>query len=248
MTELKRNLERKINNLLDFFPLVVIIGTRQCGKTSLSKVLRPDWKYYDLEKAEHYDLISRDVSFFFKENHEKIIFDEAQLYPDLFKELRGVIDSDRKKNNRFILTGSSSPELLKSISESLAGRVGIVELATFKSNEVYETPLSSFYKIFTNKLSEESIDLLKQSKPIISHSQVKNHFLKGGYPDAFMAKKQFMYDQWMENYFSTYINRDIRSLFPKLDQIKFRRFTQILANLSGQVINKFRIVLNLNYI
>lgn len=238
MTDLKRNLERKINDLLHFFPMVVILGTRQCGKTSLSKKLRPSWKYYDMEKAEHFDLISRDLSFFFKENHEKIIFDEAQLYPDLFKELRGVIDSDRKKKNRFILTGSSSPELLASVSESLAGRVGIVELATFKSNEVYEAPLSSFYEIFNKRLSRENLIFLKQTRSVITHSKVKEHFLKGGYPDAFMAKKQLLFDEWMENYFRTYINRDIRSLFPKLDQIKFRRFTQILANLSGLVLNK----------
>lgn len=238
MTDLKRNIEIKINNLLDFFPAVVIIGPRQCGKTSISKTLRPDWTYYDLEKSEHYDKISQDLSFFFKENKKKVILDEAQLYPDLFKELRGVIDSERKLNNRFILTGSSSPELLKNISESLAGRVGIVELSTFKSNEVFQKPLPEFYKIFSSKLNIDNIDFLKNTSPVLKHEELKNHFLKGGYPDAFMAKNDFQYNIWMENYFKTYINRDIRSLFPKLDIVKFRRFSQILSNLSGQVINK----------
>lgn len=241
MTLLKRNLEYKINELLTYFPAIVIIGPRQCGKTSLSKTIRPQWKYYDLEKADHFDLISRDISFFFKENDQEIVFDEAQLLPSLFKELRHVIDSNRQQNNRFILTGSSSPELLTNISESLAGRVGIIELATFKSNEVYEKALPEFYKVFENKLNSDSIPFLKGLKPVLDQLQVKEHFLKGGYPDAFLSENQVGHDLWMENYFSTYINRDIRSLFPKLDLVKFRRFTQILGKLSGQVINKANI-------
>lgn len=241
MTVLKRNLECKINDLLDIFPAVVIIGPRQCGKTSLSKCLRPDWKYFDLESAKTYDHISMDLSFFFKENKRHLIIDEAQKYPKLFNELRGVIDLDRKTNNRFILTGSSSPELLKNVSESLAGRVAIIELATLKANEVYSKKLSEFYKIINKKITNKTFEDLKCLPRLHSHEEIKEHFLKGGYPDACLANSQFKYDQWMDNYFTTYINRDIRSLFPKLDLVKFRRFTGILCNLSGQIINKSNI-------
>ena len=66
MTYLKRNISQKINKLLDIFPAVVIIGPRQCGKTSLAKKLRPNWKYVDLESAETYDQVASDISFFFK--------------------------------------------------------------------------------------------------------------------------------------------------------------------------------------
>ena len=95
MSGVKRNLEQKINRLLALFPVVMLIGARQTGKTTLSKMLRPDWKYLDLENASDYDLLSRDYDFFFREYPEHIIIDEAQEDPGLFRHLRGVIDADR---------------------------------------------------------------------------------------------------------------------------------------------------------
>ena len=103
------------------FPAVAIIGPRQCGKSTLVKAIRPDWKYYDLERPDDYQLVSSDPWGFFSRQTEKIIIDEAQEFPDLFKVLRGVIDQDRKAVGRFLLTGSSSPEIVKGLSESLAG-------------------------------------------------------------------------------------------------------------------------------
>jgi len=238
MSDLNRNISYKIEQLLQLFPAVIIIGTRQCGKTSLAKKLRSNWEYIDLESSQTFDRVSNDISFFFKEHPANLIIDEAQVYPDIFKELRVVIDTDRKTNNRFIITGSSSLELLKNVSESLAGRVGIVELAPFKANEAFDTSISQFYKLFESPITRKSLDEIKTLPVICSHHQMKTHFLKGGYPDASLAQTDIAYSQWMENYFTTYINRDIRSLFPKLDLIKFRRFTQLLASMSGQVINK----------
>lgn len=206
-------------------------------KRNIAKKLRPNWQYFDLESAVTFDKISNDLTFFFKENTTHLIIDEAQIYPDIFKELRGVIDADRTTNNRFIITGSSSLELLKTASESLAGRVGIVELSTFKINEVIEKPLSKFYDIFDKKLSYETLENIKNLKVISTHKQSKKHFLRGGYPDAALSMNDFAYTAWMKNYTTTYINRDVRTLFPKLDLIKFRRFTQILANISGQISN-----------
>ena len=148
MTGLKRNLDSVTNELLQLFPAVIILGVRQCGKTTLAGKLRPQWKYYDLEKGTDFDRITRDFDFFFKENPKNIIIDEAQRSPKLFQELRGIIDADRTQKNRFILTGSSSLELIRNVSESLAGRIGIIELGTFKLNELHSLPLSPFYEIF----------------------------------------------------------------------------------------------------
>lgn len=238
MDGLKRNLEAKINQNLEFFPAVTLLGVRQCGKTTLAKMCRPDWLYIDLENPGDYDRITRDPVFFFKENPTNIIIDEAQKYPELFAILRGVIDKNRSQNNRFILTGSSSPELLKQASDSLAGRVGIIELGTFKANEVFQKPLSSFYKIFEKKLSKKNILFLKKLKPSLHHNQIKQVFLKGGYPEPVLAKNQKKYKLWLENYFKTYIERDIRGLFPKLDIVRYRRFISMLSSLAGTVINR----------
>jgi len=238
MTELKRNLEEKLNKLLDFFPAVIILGVRQGGKTTLAKRIRPDWKYFDLEKGSDYDRVTGDFDFFFKENPDNLIIDEVQTSPELFGELRGIIDKDRQKKNRFILTGSSSFELLKNVSESLAGRVGIVELGTLKLNELTEKPLSPFYKIFNEPISLDIIDYLKILKNDVSHNQVMDFFFKGGYPEPVLADNFEFYQNWMENYYQTYIQRDIRKLFPKLDITRYRRFISMLSSLSGTIVNR----------
>jgi len=83
----------------------------------------------------------------------------------------GKKEEKKQRKNRFLLTGSSSLELIKNVSESLAGRVGLAELGTFKANETYALDLPEFYKIFTEKLSKVTIDYLKGLKPVLSHNQ-----------------------------------------------------------------------------
>ena len=241
MTDQKRNLETKINDLLVYFPVVTILGVRQCGKTTLAKLLRPDWQYFDLERSRDFDFITRDFEFFIKEHPHSIIIDEAQRYPALFQELRSVVDRERKHKNRFLLTGSSSFDLIKNVSESLAGRVGLVELGTFKTNETYSIRLPDFYKIFNTDLNQTTIDFLKGLEPEISHDQLMQAFLKGGYPEPVLEEDNRFYDAWMENYIQTYIQRDIRTLFPRLDLVKYQRFISMLSALSGTIINRSQV-------
>ncbi len=236
MTYLKRNLETKINEYLKIFPIVLILGARQTGKTTLAKTCRPDWKYFDLEKGSDYDFITADYDFFFREYSQRIIIDEAQESPQLFRELRGVVDANRKQKNRFILTGSSSPQLLKGISDSLAGRVGIIEISTLKTNEITEQPFPSFYQIFKQPINQTSIDFLKQI-PVNTYDYMES-LLKGGYPEPILENSTTAYYAWMENYHKTYISTDIKRHYPKLDDLKYRRFISMLAHLSGTIINK----------
>ena len=241
MADKKRNAEKKVNELLGFFPVVIILGVRQCGKTTLARMLRPKWRYFDLERAKDFDFITRDFEFFMKEHPHSIVIDEAQRFPALFQELRSVVDRDRQRKNRFLLTGSSSLELIKNVSESLAGRVGLAELGTFKANETYALDLPEFYKIFTEKLSKVTIDYLKNLKPNLSHDQLMDTFFKGGYPEPILEKDDRFHEAWMESYFQTYVQRDIRTLFPRLDLIKFQRLVSMLASLSGTIINRSQV-------
>lgn len=240
---MKRNLASKIHKLLEMFPVVAIIGPRQCGKTRLSKTLRPDWLYVDLEKPSDYDRITRDPEFFFQQNPQQVIFDEAQLSPELFQVLRGVIDNDREKTNRFLLTGSSSPELLTNISETLAGRIATVELGTLKANEIYGQPLSHFYQIFTQPLSAAFFENLGTAN--LTSEQIQNVWYRGGYPEPVLKDDQLFYLQWMENYENTYIYRDIARLYPKLNKIAFQRFLSMICRLSGTILNKSEIARSL---
>lgn len=230
-----RNQAKVIEKLLDVFPVVAILGARQTGKTTLAKQIRPHWRYYDLEQLQDYDLISQDSALFFERHPSELIIDEAQDYPALFQVLRGVIDAHRDWKGRFILTGSSSPELTKHLSESLAGRIAVVELGTLMTNEYYKEPLSDFYQIFFDKLTPRTIT---HFQPQFSNPEVRHIWLKGGYPEPTLSHNDFFYEQWMNQYYLSYINRDIAKLFPKLNKSKYQRFIKILGRLSGTILNK----------
>ncbi len=236
MTAIERNLEVRIHQLLDVFPVVLLVGARQTGKTTLSRMIKPDWHYFDLENAADYDFVSRDYDFFFQEYPRHVIFNEAQELPGLFRQLRGVIDANRQESSRFILTGSSSPDLLEQASDSLAGRIAIVEIGTLKMNEVRQQSLPPFYQIFEHELNAASLAHIEALE--CSVEDVIPFFLRGGYPEPTLAKDNHAYNAWMENYYRTYINRDIKRLFPRLDAIRYRRFVAMLSSLSGTIINK----------
>ncbi len=233
----KRYLEQKVDQLLLLFPVVAVIGSRQCGKSTLVKRIRPDWKYYDLERADDYQLIANDPITFFELHSEKVIIDEVQQYPELFKTLRNVIDKNRNLKGRFLLTGSSSPEIVRGITESLAGRIATVEMWPFKQGEFYEQPLSMLYDLLIDKNTTINRYLELDSK--ISLTQSMHLWQSGGFPEPLIegVNNPIYYNHWVENYISDYINRDIRSLFPRLNIHNFRRFLTLLSQFSGHQLN-----------
>ncbi len=234
----KRFLAHKIEKLMGMFPVVAVIGARQCGKSTLVKALYPDWKYYDLERPDDYQLISSDPLGFFSRQREKTIIDEAQQFPELFKILRGVIDQDRKACGRFLLTGSSSPEIVRGLSESLAGRIATIELWPFKMAELNEQPLPSLYDLLIDNTT--SPDLLANLTTKITSPQLYEHWLQGGYPEPRLKGRlnPEFHGLWMDEYFTDYIRRDIGRLFPRINPHNFRLFIQSLAYHSGNIINQ----------
>jgi len=231
---IKRKCSQLIEEYLTYFPCVALIGARQSGKTTLLNNLGKSWNYYDLEKTADYNLINDDPDLFFRMNPKDIAIDEAQLLPELFTALRVAIDSDRSSSGRFVLTGSSSPELLKSISESLAGRIGIIEVSPFSLDEltVSESPFHSLF-IDPDNYKEITANLSGQS----SINDIHDYWFKGGYPEPWSRNQERFTDIWMEQYIQTYVERDIARLFPSMNKPRFKRFTEMLAGLSGQVIN-----------
>jgi hypothetical protein len=233
----KRYIGAKIDRLLEMFPVVAVIGPRQCGKSTLVQKLHPEWKYYDLESPDDYRLITEDPLSFFSINHEKVIIDEAQQYPDLFKVLRGVIDADRKLKGRFILTGSSSPHIVKGITESLAGRISTVEMSPFKQGEYYDTAFPDIYELLISVATQSEDFLGLQTHLRLDQSM--NLWSKGGFPEPLIEGEgnEPFYAHWMENYIADYVSRDIRGLFPRLNIHNFRRFLTLLAQFSGHQLN-----------
>ena len=236
-----RHIADKADRLLDMFPVIGIIGSRQCGKSTLVKQLRPDWKYYDLERPDDYRLVTRDPLAFFALNPTHVIIDEAQQFPEIFQVLRGIIDADRKTKGRFLLTGSSSPDIVKGITESLAGRIATIEMSPFKQSELFNKPLANFYALVTEGISDvnEFATLDMNPDGPLSLQQSMLLWFRGGYPEPLIEAENndIYYKQWMENYIADYINRDIRRLFPQLNIHNFRRFLSLLSQYSGHQLN-----------
>jgi len=231
---MKRAYTNLLYELLSLFPCVAIVGVRQCGKTTLLQNLPKPWRTFDLERAGDFQLISRDPDLFFRLNSDHTALDEAQLLPSIFPALRVAIDADRGRGGRFIITGSSSPELITSISESLAGRVAIIELAPLSLSEAFARPVSDFYAIIQNRDDVRALLGLPNRIPL---EGLHHYWFHGGYPEPWIRNSPRFTRLWMQNYINTYVNRDIVSLFPGLDHQKYRLFLQMLANLSGQIIN-----------
>jgi predicted AAA+ superfamily ATPase len=208
---IKRRIEDFVLQNLRVFPAVALLGPRQCGKSTLAKMLSekiPSFLYLDLQNpADLYKL--NDPILFFEANREAIFcIDEIQLMPELFSVLRSIIDQNRQ-NGRFILLGSASRELIRQTSESLAGRIGFVELHPFSVYEINELP---DYQL--NKL-----------------------WLRGGYPESYLSETDDDSKLWRENFIRTYIERDIPQLGFQIPALQLRRLLTMCAHNQGQLIN-----------
>jgi uncharacterized protein len=237
MQGMKRAYENLLQSYLRTFPCVAVIGVRQCGKTTLIKTLGKDWKHLDLERRADYEVVSRDPDAFFRLNPMRVALDEVQLAPEVFPALRVAIDDQRMERSRFVITGSSSPQLLRSVSESLAGRVGIIELAPFSWEEITGTcGRDSLLRRLLDRKAGPG-DLIEGLKPRGNVELAQQFWFCGGFPEPWLNPRDEFRTQWVEQYIQTYLYRDVKRLFPGLDEMRFRRFIGMLGGLSGRILN-----------
>lgn len=203
---------KELDVLLDEFPAVALLGPRQVGKTTLAKSLAKkhgkEILYFDLESDTDFAKL-KDPEFIFNQYKDHcIILDEVQRFPKLFSQLRPIIDQYRQPG-RFILTGSASPDLIKGVSESLAGRIAFNEL--------------------------DPINLVEAKTSKISQQQ---HWFRGGFPLALTAITDAAFIRWTDNFIRTYIERDLSQLFSvKLQEKIIRNFWYMLAANQGGIWN-----------
>ena len=191
---------------LERYPVVSLLGPRQCGKTTLAKNL--GGRYFDMESEgaslrldAEWDRLMR--------GEELVVIDEAQCAPEIFPRLRGAIDSDRKRNGRFLLLGSVSPALMQNVSESLAGRMGLVAMG----------PLT--YSELAGPLGADCLESL---------------WLRGGFPDGGILDASRFYE-WQKDYLELLATRDLPEWgFPAKPQ-RTRRFLSMLAAVNAQPLN-----------
>ena len=204
----------RLKQLAQQFPAVLILGARQVGKTTLAREAFSDFVYIDLEDPGTYGLFAEDPRFQLdaRSGSSGLVLDEAQRMPALFDALRGAIDAERQRMGRFIILGSSQPALVRQVAESLAGRVGILELSalTVQETSTGDTPLTDY----------------------------RQNWLAGGFPDALgAAQRGGNFRDWWEAYLRTYVERDLPVMGVGADPIQMRKLLTMLAHAQGGLAN-----------
>lgn len=235
---MKRHYLTLIQEYLSYFPCVVLIGARQTGKSTLIEMLQDGRTIFDLERRADFDQIARDPDLFFQLNNLPIAIDEAQQLPELFPALRVAIDKNRQQYGQYLLSGSSSPELLNSISESLAGRVAIIEIGPLSLSETMVSSCPNLLKIFSENCNIEALLQIESKQTIENANQnIDAYWLNGGYPEPWLRNSSRFTELWQAQYLKSFVERDIARLFPNINSVRFRRFIELLASYSGNIIN-----------
>ena len=205
---IKRNITKELHLLLQEYPIVTVLGPRQAGKTTLVQHELPDYAYVSLEDPDERLLAAEDPRAFLRRYPDNTIFDEVQRVPTLLSYLQGIVDKEQK-NGRFVLTGSHQLALRAAVTQSLAGRTGLLHLLPLSIEE-----LTQAGKTFDGF----ECYVLHGFLPRV-HSQNQRPF------------------RAYANYYQTYIERDVRQLIELKDVSLFEKFMKLLAGRVGQLMD-----------
>lgn len=211
---IKRRIEKNVEDALGRSSAVALMGPRQVGKTTIALNIseKSTAVYLDLENNLDLQKV-HDINAFHTENRDHlIIMDEVQRVPEIFASLRGIIDKERRRGNKygqFLFLGSASIDLLQQSSESLAGRIGYLEL--------------------------NGIDALEFESN--SPEKLNQLWLRGGFPDSLLAGSDENSLAWRRDFIKTYLERDIPQLGPRIPAVTLDRFWTMLAHAQGGITN-----------
>lgn len=191
-------------------PSLIVTGARQVGKTTLLKASFPEASYITFDNILNMASAQESPGAFLDRFEGPVILDEIQYVPSLFPALKQRIDEDRDRNGRWLLTGSQRFELMRNVSESLAGRIAISHLETLSSQELRSGGLGF----------EDLAGLI----------------VKGGYPELW-SKPLIESESWFEDYIKTYIERDLKEIVQARSLVDFRRFLSLAAARNGELLN-----------
>jgi len=225
---IKRSIEKEIIEALDFFPILLITGARQVGKSTLSLKFE-GFNYITLDDTTLFSFAKNDPIGFIASLKKPIIIDEIQKVPELLSEIKKDVDQNRV-NGSYILTGSANLFSFKNISDSLAGRIGLFELYPFSMKELYKKD-ENLLELLVSNLS--SITL-----PTIKSEQIKEHIVNGGYPEVQKTKSSKLRYMWFSSYIRTYIERDVRDIGELRNLEKFIGAFNLLATRSANMLNR----------
>ena len=228
MTYIKRAAEDTIERLSKMFPVLLVTGPRQVGKTTLLQRLVEmqknqgiERKYVTLDDPDVRYLAKHDPALFLQRYSPPVLIDEIQYATELLPYIKMSVDRSREKGD-FWITGSQVFRLMNNVSESLAGRVGIVNLLGLSDAEIYEEPSEPF------QTDPEYLMKRLHAKTPRGLNEIYNRIFKGSMPELY-ADENVDWETYYRSYVDTYLQRDIRDLAQVADEMQFYNFMTIVA-------------------
>ncbi|MCL2293823.1 MAG: ATP-binding protein [Spirochaetes bacterium] len=221
----RRTLSKSIKEANEFFKVILLTGPRQVGKTTLLEHIKePDRNYITLDDMETLMMAREDPAHFFERFPPPVLIDEVQKAPNLFPYIKAIVDKSNKKG-QFWLTGSQQFHMMKNVSESLAGRVAILDLQGFSQSEKAKDEIRPAFLP----------DIPFQTKRAVwSTQEVFDAIVKGSFPQLFDGTPQSLF---FSAYVRTYIERDVREIINISSEHSFLKFLKVIAARTGQILN-----------
>lgn len=229
---IKRTLAKSIEEASKYFKVIMLTGPRQVGKTTLLKEIRKkNRSYVTLDDQNIRILAQKDPALFLDRLELPVLIDEVQYAPELFSYIKMIVDKS-DEHGLFWLTGSQQFEMMKNITESLVGRVGVFKLQGLSLEEEENYPSQGPFL--------PTIEVLKARKASRKKGLGLNEIYKkiwlGSFPDV-VSNKGAVWERFYESYVTTYIQKDIRDYLAVSDESLFRKFMEVAAARTGQLLN-----------
>ncbi len=228
---IERTIETTILEINSFFPVILLTGPRQVGKTTVFQHSEKTKRnYVSLDNLANRELAQNDPVLFLQRFPAPLLIDEIQYAPQLFPHIKEIVDREQKSGS-YWLTGSQQFQLMQNVSESLAGRVGILKLQGLSQKEKENKAVISPF-LPTKQYIEEQANI---SMPTNIH-KVFHNIWKGSYPKLYQANDK-NWEIFYSSYIQTYLEKDIRDLALVSNELNFMKFMKSLAARIGQLVN-----------
>nr|WP_314636082.1 ATP-binding protein [uncultured Oribacterium sp.] len=231
MPYITRSLEKVVLQVSKEYPVVLISGPRQVGKTTMLKKLMEgtDRNYVSLDDLQERELAKNDPEMFLQLHKPPILIDEVQYAPELFSMIKLIVDKEHRKGD-FWLTGSQIFDLMRGVQESLAGRVAVLSLSSLSQTEIYGGEDRPF------QIEIEHLMKRKEGRTSADLQEIFRRLFQGSMP-AVVSNEVSNNSIFYGSYLSTYIERDVRNLSDTIDSLKFLRFLTAVAARCSQMLN-----------
>ncbi len=231
MKYIRRSLEDVVSQVTREYPVVLITGPRQVGKTTMLQKMAEgtDRRYVSLDDLNERNLAKTDPELFLQLHKPPILIDEVQYAPELFTYIKVHVDAARNPGD-FWLTGSQAFPLTRGVQESLAGRVAVLSLSSLSQGEIGGNRTEPF-EIDLDKLSRR-----KNKRAKADASEIFERIFRGSMP-ALVSGRNSSGEIFYNGYLTTYIERDVRELSNAIDSLTFLRFITAVAARTGQMLN-----------